>query len=84
MKKDDDKDRLVVAATYPDDVSAHIALGMLRSHGVECVLNNEYTSDVFALPTAVFGQIRLLVRERDLHEALSLLSHPDRADDSGR
>lgn len=81
MKKDNDK--LVVAATFPDDVSAHIALGMLRSHGVECVLNNELISDVLALPTAAFGEIRLLVHASDLTEALSLLAHPDRADDSG-
>ena len=72
MEKND-KDRLVVAATFPDDVSAHIALGMLRTHGVECVLNNEIMSDVFALPTASFGGIRLLVHEADLDRALSLL-----------
>ena len=79
-----DNDRLVVAATFADDVSAHIALGMLRSHGVECVLNNELMSDVFALPTAQFGDIRLLVHERDLSETLALLANPGLPDDNAR
>lgn len=79
-----DNDRLVVAATFADDVSAHIALGMLRSHGVECVLNNELISDVLAIPSATFGEIRLLVHGSDLKEALDLLAHPDRADGSGQ
>lgn len=81
--ENNDEDRLVVAATFPDDVSAHIALGVLRTNGVECVLNNELMSDVFALPTAQFGGIRLLVHACDLKQALSLLDLPAQADGSG-
>jgi len=65
--------RLVAAATYTSDIEANIALGMLRSNDIPCILDGEIISGVMGIQLSPRGSIRLMVREEDLDRALSLL-----------
>ncbi len=72
----DNGQRLVLARVFETIGVANIALGMLRANGIPCILDNEIIASVFALPSAQFNGIRLMVHERDLDTALKLLG-PD-------
>lgn len=76
-KTDSDGTRLVLARSFETIGAANIALGMLRTNGIPCILENELIASVFALPAASFDRVRLMVYERDLKEALRLLGPDD-------
>lgn len=63
----------VVLRVFSSDADAHIALGMLRTNGINCVLENEINASVFAVPTASYCGIKLLVNSSDIEEATRLL-----------
>lgn len=63
----------IVLRVYSSDVDAHIALGVLRTHGINCVLENEINASVFAVPTASYCGIKLLVNSADAEVAARLL-----------
>lgn len=68
-----DGEELVVLRSYTSDVEANIALGVLRTNGIECALNNEIMAGVFGIPVAPFDRIRLLVHRKDADVADGLL-----------
>lgn len=68
------EEQLIVLREFSSDVEAHIALGVLQSNGVECVLNNEILSSVYPLTMTSFGSIKLLVRSTDADIAEQILA----------
>lgn len=64
---------LVVADTFTSDISANIAMGMLRANDIPCVLDGEIITSVMGIQLSPQGSIRLMVRESDLSRALDLL-----------
>lgn len=68
-----DPDKLVLAKTYYNDAEANIAMGMLRSNGIPCILDNELAFTTFGIQLTPTNGIRLMVRQADLSAALSLL-----------
>lgn len=75
---DDDinQQQLVTVATFSRDVDASIALGVLRTNGIPCILSGEMVSNVLGIQLPA-GSIRLLVYESDLETARSLLPTSD-------
>lgn len=64
---------LVVAEIFDDAVAANIAMGMLRTNGIPCVLNHELLYSVLRINLSPDNGIRLMVYQRDLEKALTLL-----------
>lgn len=63
----------IVLKVFSSDADAHIALGVLRTNGIPCILENEINASVFAVPTSAYCGIRLLVNPDDAPAALELL-----------
>lgn len=63
----------IVLKVFSSDADAHIALGVLRTNGINCALENEINASVFALPTASYCGIKLLVNPADAEIAARLL-----------
>ncbi len=76
----DSRGHIVLARVYDTLGEASIALGVLRTNGIPCILDNAIMANVFGVPTAPYDGIRLMVFEKDLPIAKQLLDHPDRAD----
>ena len=66
-------DSLVLAAAFPNDVSAHIARGALDAEGIEAVIDNEIFGSLLPIGFNGIGQVRLMVRRRDLGRAREVL-----------
>lgn len=66
--------KLVLAKTYYNDAEANIAMGMLRSNGIPCILDNELAFTTFGIQLTPTNGIRLMVHQSDLASALDLLS----------
>ena len=73
--KTDSADELVTLAQYPHDWQAHIAKGRLDDAGIPCIINNEVFSGIYPIGFNSIGAITVLVRRRDLEEALRLTDH---------
>ena len=58
---------------YNNYIPANIALGMLRSNGIECALQDENLSTIQPLWNIANGGIKLLVEEKQVKEAEELL-----------
>ena len=72
MKKEHESS-LVLLNEYYSDAEAYIAKGVLETNGIPCVINNEIMSSVYPITITSLGAIRLMVFERDLEAARSLL-----------
>lgn len=67
-------EKLVLAKIYYNDAEANIAMGMLRSNGIPCILDNEIAFTTFGIQLTPNNGIRLMVHQSDLSAAQSLLS----------
>lgn len=65
----------VVLQVFSSDVDANIALGVLRTNGIPCMLENEINASVFAVPTSSYCGIKLLVNPSDVEEAKKILGY---------
>jgi DNA-directed RNA polymerase subunit RPC12/RpoP len=75
-------ENLVTLRTFHDSLEANLALSMLRSHGIECVLGDENINAIGGgLYDVLTGGVKLKVFGRDLERAQALLprSRSDRA-----
>lgn len=70
---DTTSDNLVAAATFSSDIAANIALGMLRTNGIPCVLYGEISKNVLGISLTPEDSIRLMVKVSDLEAAQTLL-----------
>lgn len=68
-----DTDKLTLAKIYYNDAEANIAMGMLRSNGIPCILDNEIAFTTFGIQLTPNNGIRLMVRQSDLPAALAML-----------
>lgn len=66
----------VILRVYDNAPEAYIALGALRSAGINCQLENQIISSVLALPTSEICEIKLLVNPADIDDANAILDHP--------
>jgi hypothetical protein len=66
MHPDWDPAKLVTAATFYKLQEADIAVGLLESCGVDCVLCDEHMHRVHPLASDIVGGVRLQVRQQDL------------------
>jgi len=67
----------VILREFGNSADAHIALGVLRSAGIPCMLENEIISSVLAVPTSNYCGIKLLVNPEYAEEAEKLLRESD-------
>lgn len=68
---------LVVIRTFASDVDAHIAKGVLETHGIAAIIDNEVFSSVLPATLTPVGGLRLLVRSEDEQAARQLLAAND-------
>ena len=73
MQPDWDPARMVTAAVFYNLHEADIAVGLLESCGVDCLLCDEHMHRVHPLAADVIGGVRVQVREQDLELAKELL-----------
>jgi len=73
MHPDWDPARMVTAAVFYNLHEADIAVGLLESCGVDCLLCDEHLHRVHPMATEIMGGVRLQVREQDLEVAKELL-----------
>lgn len=65
-----------VAAVFDNAIDAHIAQGMLQSHGIPSMLDNEIFSSIYPLgASSGFTGVKLIVNNEDLERALTLLNN---------
>ena len=69
---------LIVIRTFDNYFSANILLTRLRDSGLECYLKDEYTVTIDPLLSNAIGGIKLVVKEKDLQHAYSLLRSFDK------
>ena len=70
-----EENALVMLRAFSNVVDAHIALGVLQSNGIECILNNENMSSIY--PFTPVGEVWLYVRGNDFALAEEILSAND-------
>ena len=73
MPSDWDAAKMATAAIFYNVHEADIAVGLLESCGVDCLLCDEHMHRVHPLATDVIGGVRIQVREQDLELAKELL-----------
>jgi hypothetical protein len=73
MRPDWDPAKMATAAVFYNLQEADIAVGLLESCGVDCLLCDEHMHRVHPLATDVIGGVRVQVREQDLELARELL-----------
>lgn len=73
MHLDWDAAKMATAAIFYNVHEADIAVGLLESCGVDCLLCDEHMHRVHPLATDVIGGVRVQVREQDLELAKELL-----------
>ncbi len=75
--KSSDK-QTAIAATFANAADAHIAVGMLADHGIECLLDNRTTNAIFPMgdTNPNFG-VDIIVTAENLAEARKLLREHD-------
>jgi len=70
--------KIVTIRTFDNYFSANLLLTRLRDSGLECYLKDEYTVTIDPLLSNAIGGIKLVVKEKDLPFANSLLAEFDR------
>jgi len=73
MHHGSDPAKMATAAVFYNLHEADIAVGLLESCGVDCLLCDEHMYRVHPLATDVIGGVRVQVREQDLELAKELL-----------
>lgn len=63
----------VTIRTFQNSFSAHLVLTKLRSAGLSCFLENEFTVTVDPILSNAIGGIKLVVKKEELEEAIELL-----------
>jgi hypothetical protein len=66
-------DKIVVLREFSDVYDANIALGVLRSNGINCELENQIVGGVGSIVGALTDGIRLIVFESDVDRAKEIL-----------
>ena len=64
----------VVIRTFDNSFAANVAKTKLEAYGIKAILNNAIMSSVWAIPTASFDTISLLVNPSDVAAAEKILS----------
>ncbi len=62
---------LVVVETYPNTMQAHIARGLLESHGVSATILHEHTHSTYSF---ALGEVPLMVDEENYIRAKEILN----------
>lgn len=65
--------KFIPLAFFTDYIEAHIIMGRMIEHGVNCWLNNEIVATVLPLWTPPVGGIQLMVYQDHWHKASFLL-----------
>jgi putative signal transducing protein len=73
MHPDWDPAKMATAAVFYNLHEADIAVGLLESCGVDCLLCDEHMHRVHPLASDVIGGVRVQVRQEDLEVAKELL-----------
>lgn len=80
MKYDKTDDEIVLCQTFANDTQAHIAMAALENEGIVCTLDNDIFYRIYPLPFSDVGQLRLMVRRRDLARATAIVEGLDFSD----
>ena len=64
----------VLLATFDNYIPAHIAMGRLKDHFINCYLQDEYTVTIDPLLSNAIGGIKLMVAEQQAERALEILN----------
>ena len=67
----------VLLKTFFSPVEAHMTANFLKSGGIDCVIQNEISSQVYNFHTPSDGGIKLLVKEADMDNAIELMNNKD-------
>lgn len=74
MKNENNSEGTIFVAQFENDVQAHIAQGVLESHGIVSFLTNQTFSSIYPLGFNSIGGIRLWVNKADEKQAIELIS----------
>jgi hypothetical protein len=66
--------RFILIGSFDNYVPAHIAMGRLRDHDINCYLQDENTVTIDPLLTNAIGGIKLMVAETQAERARQILS----------
>ncbi len=72
-----------VAAKFPDTITASIAKGMLESHDIPAIIDNQAMSALYPTPLSGVWDVRLMVNDDDYDEAVALLKEHGDIDNQG-
>lgn len=61
-------------ATFSDPMTASIAKGMLESHGIPSIIDNQAMNSLYPAPMAGVSEVSLSVNDRDFDRAAKLLN----------
>lgn len=64
---------IVLCRNFVSDAEAHIAEAALRQEGIMCIIDNELFSRVYPIGASGLGELRLMVKRRDLERALEII-----------
>ncbi|MDE6397252.1 MAG: DUF2007 domain-containing protein [Muribaculaceae bacterium] len=64
----------VIIRTFDNSFAANVAKTKLEAYGIKAILNNAIMSGVWAIPSASFDTISLLVNPADVAEAEKILA----------
>lgn len=64
---------IVLCREFVSDAEAHIAEAALRQQGIMCIIDNELFSRVYPIGVPGLGELRLMVKRRDLARALEII-----------
>lgn len=70
--------KYILLQSYDNYIPAHIAMGRLQEHDINCYLRDEYSVTIDPLISNAIGGIKLMVPESQAQRALEIL-----ADQSG-
>ncbi len=67
--------QFLLLARYDSYIDAHIALGRLQEHDINCFLQDEYTVTIDPLLSNAIGGIKLMVAESQFERAIETLEN---------
>ena len=73
MHPDFNPAKMATAAVFYNLHEADVAVGLLESCGIDCMLCDEHMHRVHPLASDIIGGVRVQVREQDLETAKELL-----------
>lgn len=69
--------KFVLIGTFDNYIPAHIAMGRLKDHFINCYLQDENTVTIDPLLSNAIGGIKLMVAEQQAERALEILNTPE-------